>query len=532
MAKAKRSRPAQRPVAIPDDPAGWYRDPILWAITALAAILLLWNLGGRCLWEDEAETALLGRNILQFGRPVATDGINLISQEAGREFGADRVWRWSPWVQFYLGAAGLKAFGDTTTGARLPFAILSILVIPLLYLLARRVYESILVARFAAFALTFSVWFLLHGRQARWHAPAYVLACVILIAVFETRRSIVWTVVLALAGAALFYTNYFVAICFLVAIAVASPLLMWGGFSNPPGRVGGPVLHFIRLGSGLAGAALLSAPGIVFFNVLGKAGGGESSAWSQFWIYVVQFVTFLAPLPLLIIAAWSDRRPATRFLFALTVATCVMLAFAPWTMFRYLTILFPVAALLTGVALASLLRWNAVAGWIAVALLVLTSVLHRLPLGYMEVNGTRVADDTGAPFVAFIKELISPPRDQECLAADYLNAHATPGETVLITYGDLVLQFYTRMHVVGGLQGQPLTNDPDWIIARTFIISSEPGKDYSVLQHIKRNVDLKRYKLETSTPDPGIVGNPDPAFHTFREIPTAPPLRVLRRQHP
>lgn len=510
MAKRKRVPPV-----ISDDPAGWWRDPILWAITALAALLLLWNLGGRCLWQDEAETALLGRNILHYGKPVASDGINVVSQEAGHEFGADHVWRWSPWVQLYLAAAGLKVAGDSTFGARLPFALIAIFVIPLTYLLARRVYESILIARFAALALTTSVWFLLHARQSRWHAPAYLLACVILLAVFECRRSIAWTVILALSGAALFYTNYFVAICFLVAIAVASPLLK---------------VHR-RLIAGLAAAALLSIPGVIYFNVLGKAGvgGTHASAWTQFWIYAVQFLVFLAPLPLVVIAAWTDHRPATRFFFAVTIAMCVMLAFAPWAMFRYVTILFPVAALLTGVALAWLMRKNAIAGWVAVALLVLTSVLHRFPLGYMQLDAAKQFDDPPSPLVAYVQELVSPPREPECVVADYLRAHASPGDTVLATYGDLVLQFYTRMHVVGGMQGQPLPADPDWIIGRSFIRSTEPGKDFSVRRFVNTQVDGSRYAMVASPPDPCIPGNPDPAFHSFREQPAAAPMRLLQR---
>jgi len=511
MAKARRSRVP--PAQIADDPATWYRDPILWLLTFIAALLLLYNLGGRCLWQDEAETALLGRNILHYGKPVASDGINVVSQEAGHEFGADRVWRWSPWVQFYLAAAGLKLAGDSTLGARLPFALLAMLVVPLTYLLARRVYESILVARFAALAMTASVWFLLHARQARWYAPAYVLACVILLAVFECRRSIAWSVVLALSGAALFYTNYFVAICFLVAIAVASPLI---GINR-------------RLIAGLAGAALLSIPGVIHFNIFGKAGGGQASAWTQFWIYVVQFLTFLAPLPLLVIAAWNDRRPATRFLFALAAATCVMLAFAPWTMPRYLTILFPVAALLIGVALAWLMRRNAIAGWIAVALLVLTSVLHRLPLGYMELDAAKQFDHPASPIVAYIGELVNPPKEPECVVVDYLRAHAAPGETVLATYGDLVLQFYTRMHVVGGMEGQPLPADPDWIVGRSFTLSTEPGKDFSVRRFVNTQVDGSRYAVVASPPDPCIPGNPDPAYHSFRDVPNAEPMRILRR---
>jgi 4-amino-4-deoxy-L-arabinose transferase-like glycosyltransferase len=535
MAKPKRRSPpkpaAPAPVLTRDEGV-WWRDPVLWALTALGAALLLWNLGGRCLWQDEAETALLGRNILQYGKPLAFDGINYVSQEASHEFGPDHVWRWSPWVQFYLAAGGLKTFGETTLGARLPFAILAIFVVPLTYLLARRAYESILVARFAALAQATAVWFLLHARQSRWHAPAYVLACVVLLAVFEVERRAsspvegdrrgrlsLHVALLAVAGAALFYTNYFVAICFLVAIAIASPLLARDR------------AFFLRLGIGLAGAALLSLPGVIFFNVLGKTGGGQSSAWTQFWIYVVQFFTFLAPLPLVAVAAIADgARPVTRFLLGLSVATCVMLALAPWTMFRYLTILYPVASLLAGLALAWLVRRNAIAGWIAAALFVWTSILHQLPLAYMQVDGSKQADARFSPLAAYLGEVIAPPGDTECRLAGYLRANAHPGETVLATYGDLPLQFYTRMHVAGGMQGQPLPAAPDWLIGRSFYLSTEPGKDYSVLRFINTQIDVKRYELVTSMPDPGIAGNPDPLYHWFRDQPDARPARVLRRR--
>ncbi len=510
---AKKKAARKPPATITADLASWWRDPILWLVTALAALLLFWNLGGRCLWQDEAETALLGRNILQMGKPIASDGINLVSQEVGREFGVDQVWRWSPWVQFYLAAGGLKLFGDSTLGARLPFALLAMLVVPLTYLLARRAYQSIVIARFAALALASSVWFLLHARQARWHAPAYVLACLILLGVFECRRSIGWTIVLACSAAALFYTNYFVAICFLAAVALASPFL---GFNW-------------RIIFGLAGAALLSLPGLFYFQVLEKAGGGRISAWAQFWTYVVQFFAFMAPLLLVAMAA-SDKRPATRFLLALVAAMCLMLAFAPWTMFRYLTILFPAAALLIAVALARLMRMNIAVGWIAVALLVFTSILHRLPFGYTQLRAAKQFDPTSMPLFAFAGELLAPPLEPECVVADYLRAHAAPTDTVLTTYGDLVLQFYTHIHVVGGMQGQPLPDSPGWIVRRAFAVSNEPGKDYSVHQFINTQIDGTHYETAATFPDPAIIGNPDPAFHSFRDMPNAAALHILHRK--
>jgi len=515
VAKARRTQQQIRS----DDPAGWWRDPVAWVITALAALLLLVNLGGRALWEDEAETALLGRSILAHGKPVASNGINVISQEAGREFGSDYVWRWSPWVQFYLGAAGLKMFGDSALGARLPFALLAIPVIPLVYLIGRRAFGSILVARLAALALATSPWFLLQSRQARWEAPAYLLTCIVLLAVFEMERSIAWPVVIAAAGAALFYTNYFVAVCLLVSIAAASPMLRRDRD------------FLIRLACGLAGAAALSIPGVIFFHVLGKTGGGQLSALKQFWLYAVQFVTFLAPLPLVIIALFNDRRPATRFVLATVTALCIILAFAPWSMFRYLTIAFPIAALVSGVALAWLMARSRVAGWIGVALLVCTSILHQLPLGYMQVEGTEIAQPSISPIASYVQEMISPPRDADVAVVEYLRAHASPGDTVLASYGDLLLQFYTRLHVTGGLEGHlPPPSDPEWIVLRPYYVSPEPGKDFELLKAMDRTIDLRQYDVATTVPDPILSGNPDPMFHLFREDPTAKPLRLLRHR--
>jgi hypothetical protein len=49
-----------------------WRGVPTWGILALIAVLLLARLSDRLLWGDEAETALLARNILKFGVPTST----------------------------------------------------------------------------------------------------------------------------------------------------------------------------------------------------------------------------------------------------------------------------------------------------------------------------------------------------------------------------------------------------------------------------------------------------------------------------
>src|SRR6266446_7466278 len=109
------------------------RDPILLVAVLLAGLLLLWNLGGRSLWQDEAETALLAKSILRTSLPIAIDGTNVVSQEAGREFGPGFLWRWSPWIQFYIAAASISLLGVTPFAVRLPFALLGWLAVPATY---------------------------------------------------------------------------------------------------------------------------------------------------------------------------------------------------------------------------------------------------------------------------------------------------------------------------------------------------------------------------------------------------------------
>ena len=62
-------------------PGGSLRLEILVAaaIVGLAAILLFWDLTAKDLWQDEAATAVLATRMLKFGRPLAYDGVNLLT---------------------------------------------------------------------------------------------------------------------------------------------------------------------------------------------------------------------------------------------------------------------------------------------------------------------------------------------------------------------------------------------------------------------------------------------------------------------
>src|SRR5437899_3514755 len=128
----------------------------------LAAALILPNLEDHYLWDDEAETALLAKNILRFGVPVAWDGASFISQECSTDYDANYLWRQTPWLPIYATALSFKVFGVDTLWARLPFAVLGVLAVLPCYVLARVLFVRRAPAMLATPLLALSVPFLLY----------------------------------------------------------------------------------------------------------------------------------------------------------------------------------------------------------------------------------------------------------------------------------------------------------------------------------------------------------------------------------
>ena len=142
------------------------------AVVLISASLIFFSLDQRLLWIDEAETALLGRSILDRGVPTAFDGRNVISQELGREYGPDYVWRWTPWLDKYLAAAAFAVLGVSTFAARFPFAVLGLLCVISVYPLALALFRDRRIGVLAMAFLALSVPFILHVRQCRYYSPA------------------------------------------------------------------------------------------------------------------------------------------------------------------------------------------------------------------------------------------------------------------------------------------------------------------------------------------------------------------------
>src|SRR5437762_3634580 len=172
-----------------------------------AGVFLFWHLGTSYLWQDEAATAVLAGRMLRFGRPLAYDGVNLITidHSAGEDaknidrrthdpraaidfyvqrgdLKKDTAWKWQPWGQFVVAASSLKLLGATTFAARLPFAIAGIITVLLLYQFGLKYFGSPQIAILACILLIFNSYWILHSRQSRY----YALSSLFLIFTFAT----------------------------------------------------------------------------------------------------------------------------------------------------------------------------------------------------------------------------------------------------------------------------------------------------------------------------------------------------------
>lgn len=91
----------------------------------LVLCVYLHRLDAPLLWNDEADTAVFGRNVLQTGVPAAFDGRNVSTDGDCLNLARSHlVQKLHPWLQYYVAAASLRLFGDDTFGARALFAIL------------------------------------------------------------------------------------------------------------------------------------------------------------------------------------------------------------------------------------------------------------------------------------------------------------------------------------------------------------------------------------------------------------------------
>lgn len=476
-----------------------------WLLLIIGALLLFADLGDVYLWQDEAETAVIARHLLAYGLPLSTNGVTWVQQQGQpfREFTHDYIWIHHPWLQFVLTAVAFAVFGFTTVAARAPFALAGLATLCFFYHFVSRWLKDERTARVAAMLLLFCVPFILLARQCRYYVLSALFTLLTVDAYLWLRLAKLWAAPYFLLSAILLYHSDYLA--FFPTLAA---LLLHLFFSARTGIalhrflcailliavLVAPWAWFLRLGSRTA-----------FLPTQGQSGRVSLARWSRFFgqlgQYSLQITLWFFPLffipPLIVALVRCSKKgfalnPTQATFCQLSVFVVIVniltLSMLGWTFFRYLTHLIPwLLAMLAVVITKFIERWPVFA-YSLLVVLITSNALHILPykmlsmtpLGqsqwWQEAMASPALNWIGlirairfrADIWMYAQELTHPYKGPIEGLVTYLSQYAKPGQTVLVNYEDLPLQFYTNLRVLGGFSARGVLSDqqPDWVIDR------------------------------------------------------------------
>jgi len=523
----------------------------LTVIVVCAAVLLFWRLGAVYLWQDEANTAVLAVRMLKYGKPLAYDGVNLLSSDnfgaedrvtigartadpkaavdyvIGRgDLKADSSWIFQPWGQFAAAAASIRVFGQTTLAARLPFALAAFGSVLLLYWIARRATGSVWIASLSCLLLLANAYWVLHGRQARYYALSSLFLLLTVLAYDRWQRGSRWGPTLFVVTAwAWFQVDYgtvwpALGVMFLQALTVNR--------RNPA-----PVLM-----TGLAIAAAI-APFAFFYQMSGRL-SVQSGAWlDRFRQNLFNLNQFVIPAVVLAAAifllAWRWRRLANAERRLVLISVGLLLALLVWvptvapaSFLRYVIMAAPIACLVTAWTLVRGFGSRPALAGIAAAVLAVTPWASTTLESLAPVPELRPAGAVIRPeLTALGRGVFSTRRDPNRLVVEWLRQHAEPTDEILINYEDLPLMYYLPNAIRGGIAAFRAEDDAKTPPRFAILRRSVGFVHWPVFQR-----EVARYQWDAvplSAPDVMWGNNPDP-FGQIQNPEPAGDLLIARRR--
>ncbi len=492
-------------------------DPWIIGLLLAGPLLLLPGLDNGRLWQDEAETALLGRNLLTYGYPRAFDGTNWINPSL--TFREGYAWTYHTWLPMYLAAGSFKLLGVNTVAARLPFALLGVLALWLAGRTVRRLTGDRWLARLTVLLLVTSVPFLLHMRQCRYYAPAVFFTLWSIWAYWRFLNHKRWGGPELTAGLTLLFHAEHGAF-----LPVAAGLGLHFASLRPKTQ------EWRRAGIVAAALLILNLPWAIYLKGWQHHkifSFKEISHHLQF--YFRQVNRFFLPVVfwgiLVLLRRRSFRglfeRPEWKLVFCLLATGFLFLILIPEQRhFRYLIFLVPWLMMIQAALLVRLFRCGrlVVAAGLA-ALLIGTDLLHY--------SAPKPASCRSL-LLEYFGELTHPYRGPVDGIVEVLREKARAGQTAKTPYEEMPLIFY-----LPGLKFEPIPRMedfgretfPDWIILRRDWL---PGGflESPYYSKISRSYDA----IPVDAPDIPWQNRPDPGYHRFRTDGTAPPVILFRKK--
>lgn len=369
------------------------REFLVLAICLIYAVFLsVFGITNQAFWDDEANTALFGRNLLATGELTAFDGVNVAGYREGAELDENLRNAYMPSLQYYVTAAAFALLGQGTFAGRIPFVVAGLLALAAMALWVRWHFAGRIPVWLPVFIASIMPAWLLYMRQCRYYALGALFTFVLLAAWARVGSSRREDIAATLAGvgatAALWWTSY---------LNAASAMVMLPLFYAFPAYRRREKHRFL---AAVFAATLLCGAYVYFVKNPFAMAVAEPDSISGFerdatlaWRHLRDFGTMeFFPVCLLPVLAlpwlagkWSDLRPLAReglvLCGAMLAATAVIVAFTPQpvAITRYADMRYAVPLILVGAAVTAIciiILWKAAwpLGAVAAALVVFTNL--------------------------------------------------------------------------------------------------------------------------------------------------------------
>lgn len=187
----------------------WFKSnwPIV-VVILIASIIVTPKLDKPYFWQDEAESALLARSILNEGIPTAWDGTNLVAQISGNASNVNYTWSITPWLPFYVIAGSFKVLGESHFAGRIPFVIFGIFGLLSVYLLAYHFTKNKYVSILSSLFLLLNFQFIFYSRQCKYYSILFLIPPLLYLVYDQINKNLRQFALFVLFVVILFYTNY------------------------------------------------------------------------------------------------------------------------------------------------------------------------------------------------------------------------------------------------------------------------------------------------------------------------------------
>lgn len=484
----------------------YLRNNIHWLLPCLwFGILIIAGALKHPLWSDEAETALLARNILRYGFPVGWDGVNLMGTKEGILLNNDLIATLAGWPQLFITAGSFFVFGQSPFTGRLPFVLFSLATIPVTYKAAKRLTGSTQVATLSGIILSTSVPFILFSQQARYYPLQSFLGIMFTYLVITFKRiSLRWIIMMTACMTALVLNHYLSGITYVIAaLFILIPLQIKRETYRKRNFKLATTLSFLAAGLISGFTILLLQPYTKQIEVIDRQfytiGLNIPQIIASFYApwNEAQMPPVLLLLPIALVLFWPKKAPKTMSLITalpiiyialVSLVTAFTRSHLTLTDFRYHTILFPPLSIILAYTVYTIGQYSRLSATIILFLLIMTNILS-------------IPSRPRVYILEYIHELTVEYAFPEAGVAEFLNEHAMDNQTVFLdrdSRHDSILYLLNKpLRFVNRIQpSNPIIkNNPD---LPSYLYSYTDKPDWII--HWGENEDARRYNRSLFPP--------------------------------